>query len=76
MEESGFKEGKPQTSKHLLIITKTNNLTWINKKGEDSGPFNKKIRLDEELEDLNENNSINLKGALLNLTHTVIWFFI
>ena len=27
MEESGFKEGKPQISKHFLIITKTNNLT-------------------------------------------------
>jgi hypothetical protein len=34
------------------------------------------MRLDEELEDLNENNSINLKGALLNLTHTVKLFFI
>ncbi len=34
------------------------------------------MRLDEELEDLNENNSINLKGALLNLTQTVKLFFI
>jgi hypothetical protein len=29
MEESGFKEGKPQISKRLLIITKKDKITLI-----------------------------------------------
>ena len=38
-------------------------------------PASKKIRYDEELEDLKEDNPLNLKGAQLNLTHTDRYFY-
>lgn len=41
---------------------------------EESYQASKKIRLDEDLEDLHEDNPLELKGAQLNLTHTDRYF--
>ena len=41
----------------------------------ENAPPHKKIRLDEEITDLNSDESLNLRGAQLNLTHIDRYFF-